>query len=209
MAITKTVFSDHTVPVMAYDDLREQVLDGDLLLCSGSAIFSKMIQKATNSIWSHVGFVMWLRSIDRLMVLESVEDMGVRSVPLSSYFGDYSGSGKGYPGRLLIARHAQLSGRTLNAGFGQFAVDRLGYPYNTDEIAQIAVHLASGGLMLEQEFADAKRFICSEYVNACYERLGVSIHKSHWHFVAPADFARDPQVKGIAILRSTGAPAGM
>ena len=209
MTITPDVFTDGTVPVMAYDKLREQVLDGDLLLCSGSATFSKLIQAATKSIWSHVGFVMWLRSIDRLMVLESVESVGVRGVPLSGYLGDYSGSGKGYPGRLLIARHARLSGKTLDAGFGQFAVDRMGYPYHTDEIAKIAVHLASGGLALEQEFAEAKRFICSEYVNACYERLGVSIHKSHWHFVAPADFANDPNVGGIAILRSAGAPPGM
>jgi hypothetical protein len=204
MAITSTVFSDGTVAVMAYDDLREQVQDGDLLLCSGSLTFSKLIQVATNSIWSHVGFVMWLRSIDRLMVLESVESIGVRGVPLSSYLKDYSGSGTGYPGRLLIARHAQVSGIALGVRFGQFAVDLLGHPYDKNEIARIAAHIASGGLALDSYFADAKQFICSEYVNACYERLGVSIQHGDHHFVAPADFANDSNVKGIAILKSLG-----
>lgn len=204
MAITQTVFSDGTVPVTAYDELRHKVQDGDLLLCSGSATFSKLIQAATNSIWSHVGFVMWLRAIDRLVVLESVESMGVRAVPLSSYIADYSGSGTGYPGRLLIARHAELSGKPLSSEFGQFAVDLLGHPYHTDEIVQIAAHIASGGLALEREFADAKQFICSEYVSACYDRIGLSVQRSHWHFIAPADFANDPNVRGIAIRKSTG-----
>jgi hypothetical protein len=90
---------------MRYDELREQVQDGNLLLCSGSATFSKLIQMATRSIWSDVGLVMRLQAIDPVLVLESVESMGVRAVPLSSYVRDYSGLETGYPVRFLIARH--------------------------------------------------------------------------------------------------------
>jgi hypothetical protein len=204
MPITQAAFSDGTVPEIPDDDLRKEVRDGDLLLCSGSATFSKLILRATNSIWSHVGLLMWLHALNRLLVLRAWKQY-VRAVPLSSYLTDYSGSGKGYPGRLLIARHAQVSGIALNPRFGQFAVDLLGRPYHTDEIAQIAVHIASGGLAEEREFADAKRFICSEYVSACFERFAVSVQRGHWHFVAPADFANDPNMNGIAILDSTGA----
>ena len=49
MAIPSTVFSDGSVPVVPYDKLREHIQDGDLLLCSGSATFSKLIKVATHS----------------------------------------------------------------------------------------------------------------------------------------------------------------
>ena len=72
-----------------YDKFRHQIASGDLLLCSGSGMFSRMIQASTKSVWSHVGFVMRLDSIDRIMVLESVEPLGVRTVPLIKYLTDY------------------------------------------------------------------------------------------------------------------------
>jgi hypothetical protein len=164
-------------------------------------VFSRLIQKATNSIFSHVGFVMWLRSIDRLMVLESVESIGVRTVPLSNYLGDYNGTGAGYPGHLLIARHAGLAQVQLTQGFAQFAVDRFGFPYGKDEIIRIAAHIASAGILAGGDLRDAKQYICSEYAAACYERLGIHIQQHNPGFIAPADFAADTSISGIAILR--------
>lgn len=204
MTIAETVFDDGTVPVSTYDDVRDQIQDGDLLLCSGTATFSKLIQIATNSIWSHVGFVMWLKSIKRLMVLESVESYGVRSVPLSNYVKDYCGTGVGYPGKLLIARHKQLADRQLTVEFMQFSVDLFGYPYDKDEIVRIAADIATGGILLEGKFADLRQFICSEYVATCYQKIGITIRRKGG-YVAPADFAKDIQVEPIAILTSTAA----
>ncbi|OMF01628.1 hypothetical protein BK124_02925 [Paenibacillus amylolyticus] len=64
-----------------YEDL---YLTGDILLCSGGNYpLSKLIQSISDSHYSHVAFVMWIH--DRLMVLGSVENAGVRTVPLSSY----------------------------------------------------------------------------------------------------------------------------
>ncbi len=56
-----------------YKKVRPKIHSGDILLCSGSSVFSQMIQKATGSIWSHVAFVIRLDTIGRIMVLESVE----------------------------------------------------------------------------------------------------------------------------------------
>lgn len=201
MPISETVFTDGSVPAMAYDPFRATARDGDIMLCSGSAVFSTLIQKATGSIFSHVGFVMWLRSIDRLMVLESVESIGVRTVPLSSYLINYNGSGAGYPGRVLIARHADIANVPLNAGFGQFAVDRFGFPYDTDEIIRIATHIASGGLLAGGNLQDAREYICSEYAAACFRSLGIAVQQRNQGFIAPSDFAADPQIAGVAILR--------
>jgi hypothetical protein len=68
-----------------YADLRNELRTGDLLLCAGTGWFSQMIQAATDSVWSHVAFVVRLEVIDRIMVLESLEPVGVRTVPLSKY----------------------------------------------------------------------------------------------------------------------------
>ena len=107
-----------TNSVSNYSGYRDQIQNGDLLLCSGSSRFSRMIQRATGSIWSHVGFVMRLDTIDRVMVLESVESQGVRTVPLRKYLEDYDNEGNSYPGGLVIARHAGLATATVKAASG-------------------------------------------------------------------------------------------
>ena len=102
------------------------------------------IQKATKSVWSHVGFVMRLDNLGRVMVLEGVEPLGVRTVPLSKHFTDYDSNDNLYSGGLVIARHRNFASKATDAKlkrFGQFAVDLFGYPYDKDEIAKIALRL--------------------------------------------------------------------
>lgn len=195
-------------PVVEYDTCRRDIRDGDLLFCSGSAPMSKMIQWATMSCWSHVALLMWVESIDRLVVLESVESIGVRSVPLRSYLTDYNGSGEGYPGRVVIARHgamAQNSTASARARLGQFAVDRLGYPYNSQQIALIAARIM-GGLFLKKPKdtllpEDSRAFICSEYVWHAYKELGLAIQPNERGYVAPSDLAADPNMAAQWVLR--------
>lgn len=205
MSIPSTVFDDNSTPVVPYDGLRPMLKDGDLLLCSGTAVFSTLIQKATDSLWSHVGFLMWLPTIPpRLMVLESVESIGVRSVPLSSYITNYSGSGAGYPGRLLVARHSDFGNDALTPEFVNFAVDRFGWAYAKEDIIEIAAAIASHGLIgnLQPNYGKKTTFICSEYVDACYRAVGIQVPWNRFGFIAPADFGDEPKVKPIAILDS-------
>ena len=130
-----------------------------------------MIRAGTKSVWSHVAFVMRLDAIDRIMVLESVEPLGVRTVPLSKYLTDYDSKGNPYPGRLAIARHdafhAKASSKRL-LKFGQFAVDLFGYPYDQDEVAKIAARIVASYLPFSAADKKAlkrdREYICSEYV---------------------------------------------
>ena len=103
-----------------YKAFRANIQSGDILLCSGSAWFSKMIQKGTKSVWSHVGFVIRLENIDRVMVLESVEPLGIRTVPLSKYLTDYDSKGNPYPGGLVIARHRDFAQKATAAKLRKF-----------------------------------------------------------------------------------------
>ncbi len=187
-----------------YDLVRPSIRSGDLLLCSGSGVFSKLIQKATKSVWSHVAFVLKLEAIDRVMVLESVEPIGVRTVPLSHYVRDYKGNGEGYPGRLLLARHrdlALLPQRKLHT-MSQFAVDLFGYPYDKDEIVRIAARIGKSLFgFTDNEVKRDREYICSEYVWECYKKLGIRIEYDKRGFIAPKDFARNRDVKPVAVLK--------
>lgn len=195
-------------PADDYDAIRPHLRTGDLLFCSGSVWMSEMIQTATGSAWSHVGFVWHLKPIDRVMVLESVESQGVRTVPLSKYLRDYDNRGHPYPGGVVVARHTKFPGEqaeTVLRKFGQHSVDRFGYPYDRDEIAKITARIAGSFLPFtktkKRELKRDKEFICSEYVWECYRAIGIEIAHDDLGFIAPVHFARDPNVKLIAVLR--------
>ncbi len=181
-----------------YDEVRARIQNGDLLLCSGNYMFSKLIQKATDSCWSHVAFVLKVDAIDRVMVLESIEGKGVRTVALSEYVRNFEGTGCGYQGRLAIARHEDFAAKASPERLkemSQFAVDRFAYPYDDEEIARITARIVGSALGFKKgEIERDQEYICSEYVFECYQRLGIDIPYDKRGFVAPADFARDKKV---------------
>lgn len=187
------------LPLVTYDAVRAQLRSGDLLLASGRYMFSRIIQQATGSCWSHVAFILRVDAIDRVMVLESIESRGVRTVPLSEYVDNFEGSGKGYNGRVAIARHADFDGPLVTkAGMramSQFAVDRLSYPYDEEEVGRITARIVAGALGLPHgEIVRNEEYICSEYVGVNYQLLGIEIAYDKRGFLAPADFVRDPKI---------------
>jgi len=191
------------LPMHDYPKWRHEIRSGDILLCSGNFFFSSLIQKATQSVWSHVAFILRLDMIDRIMVLESVESIGVRSVPLSSYLRDYNASGKPYPGRLMIARHQDMQPKNI-VNLSRTAVDLLGYPYAKEQIIRIATRISMSPLGLNHPLANKSSqhdFICSEYAHLCFHSVGVQVEHNPLGFIAPADFARCPKVKPICYLQ--------
>lgn len=191
-----------SLSTLNYLQARPKIRSGDILLCSGSSLFSTLIQKATGSVWSHIAFIIYLEVIDRLMVLESVESIGVRTVPLSSYVKNYNASGKGYPGKLLIARHQQFEPARVK-DLSEKAVDFFGYPYDTEEIVKIAARIGmkAFGFTKDSPFMQSTHsFICSEYAYECYRSVGITIDYDPEGFVSPADFAKTPLVEGLFFL---------
>jgi hypothetical protein len=185
--------------IRAYNDARQDIRNGDVLMASGSYMFSKLIQKATHSCWSHVAFVMRLDEIDRVMVLESIEGKGVRTVPLSEYVKNFEGTGQGYQGRLAIARHQNFATQatpTKLRAMAQFAVDRFARPYDEEEIARITARIVGSFIGFKKgEIKRNEEYICSEYVFECYKQLGLNIAYDKRGFVAPADFANDANMR--------------
>jgi hypothetical protein len=188
---------DAPVPLLPYAAVRPLIQSGDLLLCSGSSPMSKMIQYSTGSHYSHVAFLLRLDTLDRLVVLESVESIGIRACTLGSYVADYNGSGQPYPGSLWIARHAQVNlqeARTFQV-FSCTALDLLGYPYGTQDILDITARIVGAKLgMPPRAVRTDKAYICSEFAYLVYQSIGVSVPYNHENFIAPADFATCAEV---------------
>lgn len=176
------------LPVLPYADLRTKLKSGDILFASGDYLVSRAIQKVTGSPWSHVGIVFRLDAIDRILLLESVEDMGVRFAPLSKYLDDYE-DGKPYRGRVALARCRDVDVDTV-AGISIFGIDQLTRPYDKDEIARILARIALGLGKQEKD----REYICSELVFECFSHAGKEFAYNAKVFISPEDVWVDEQL---------------
>lgn len=169
-----------------YKDVRTQINSGDILLCSGNSYMSKKIRQVTESKWSHVGFLVWINSPEKhLMVMESVESLGVRMMPFSNYLDNYNGDGKKYDGEIAIARHEDFKEEYTNR-LSSFAYKLVGNHYNLGQLGRIAGRIAikkpRDPLKYDNEF------ICSEYVQHCFRSVGIEIPANEGGFISPADY---------------------
>jgi hypothetical protein len=176
------------LPVFPYAELRAKLKSGDMLFASGDYLISKAIQKMTGSPWSHVGIVLRLDFIDRVLLLESVEDMGVRFAPLSKYLNNYEG-GKPYKGRAVLARCKDVTSKTI-AGLSTFGIDELTQPYDKDEIAKIMARITLGIGKKERD----REYICSELVYECFAHAGKEFAFNPKGFISPEDIWVDEKL---------------
>ncbi|MBI5522498.1 MAG: hypothetical protein HY910_07715 [Desulfarculus sp.] len=179
-------------PVVSYQEIRSTLQSGDLFLTSGDVFLSNLIQKFSKSPWSHSGIVFRLESLDRMLLLEAVEDGGVRLAPLSKYLSDYEHS-QPYPGLCVLARRKGLSPEQVNS-LAKFGLDALTRPYDNAEIARIVGRIALG----EGRHEDDTAYICSELVQACYQAAGWPFKEDARGFIAPKDIWNDPAVSLLA-----------
>jgi Orthopoxvirus protein of unknown function (DUF830). len=186
-------------PRLSYDQIRPLLRSGDVLLCSGTAFFSRLIQRKTGSRYSHVGLFWKNDEAERVMVYESVESKGVINNPFSRYLSNYKGEGQPYPGRMFIARHDGFACLTPadRMAFLQFAIDVQGHEYDSHEITRIAVAIASPELAWDPAFPEVtvgKRYICSVYAGDALQTVRLGVPHDPRGFLAPADFAKAPDV---------------
>lgn len=168
------------------------IRDGDVPLCSANDFGSRMIRWATRSQWSHCAIAFRMREIDRVLVLECVQRMGVRAVSLSDFVARTSSGVRPYPGRIVQARHQDLlsgAGQSRMADMAKFAFTRPGDKFAKWETVKIGLRIALGRLnaaMPSLLVADDE-YTCSEYIAKCYESIGLPIAWNGQGFITPAD----------------------
>jgi hypothetical protein len=177
-----------------YAKLRPDLRSGDLLFAAGNYPLSRVIQKFTDSVWSHVGVVLRAETIRRVLLLESVEDVGVRLIPLSKYLDDYENDGKGYDGALVLARPENVTAELVTR-IGEFGADQLGRPYDKDALIDIVMRIVfNQGRPGHPE----RRYICSELVQACFAAGGYPFPANAKGFISAEGIWRDPRVGLLA-----------
>jgi uncharacterized protein YycO len=175
--------------IVRYDAIRSTLKTGDLLFCSGNYLFSRIIQRFTKSVWSHVGMVYYDSSLDRMLILESEKLYGVRVAPLSKYIKDYHGKNRPYKGVIAIVRlEPELNLEEMKKGI-RFGMDELTKPYDDWEILRIAVRI----LFKIGKRVNDRKYICSELIQVCYKQMGIVFNYSN-KIISPDDIWRDPRL---------------
>lgn len=202
MTVPASALTD--LPPQDYPAIRAIVKTGDLALCSGTQPFSRVIQWATSSPWSHIAMIVRLEDLDRVMVVEAVAKIGVRVVPLHRFLsGGDAQHRKPFAGTVVIARHAAFATGAADGGLRKlddFAFDRLGSPFSSVEIAKIGARIALGafGIRVPRMATPDDEYFCSEYLAECYKRIGIEIPWDGRGFIAPDNFAADPRIAAVA-----------
>lgn len=166
---------------LPYAKARKRIKSGDTLFCQGSSFVSKLIRWTTGEI-SHVGKVFDWGS--RKMVLESVEKVGTRIIPLSWYVKNYNGG-------LFIGRSPELDVEDA-LDWCQRHVPR---KYDYKEIGRIA--LRRFRISSRDAFVSNEDFICSEFVQEADAEGGVSHAYSGRGYITPTDIWNSETVKQL------------
>jgi hypothetical protein len=175
--------------VVRYDLIRSSLKTGDIVFCSGDYTFSKAIQYFTKSVWSHVGIIYYDAALDRMLMLESEKLYGVRFAPLSKYLKDYHGKNRPYKGKIAVARlEPEIDLEDISNGL-RFGIDELTKPYDDLEILRIAMRIL---FKIGKRVKDRK-YICSELVQACYQKAGVRFSFRN-RIISPDDIWNDDRL---------------
>ena len=115
----------------SYSAARPSLRTGDILLFHSVALGSLSIELGTHSLWSHAALVWRLSDIDRVILLESMDTVGVRTMPMSTRVNGCAASPTPYNGGLLVLRHPGVPEKIDDVRvrmMTQFALDRVGFP---------------------------------------------------------------------------------
>lgn len=177
-------------PPRKYKLIRNELKTGDLIFCSGNYLFSKVIQKFTKSVWSHVGVIYRDEPLGRILVLESEKVYGVRLAPLSKYLKDYHGKNKPYKGCIVVARIIPELPQQQIFNAISFGMDELTKPYDNWEIFRIAIRI----LFKISRHEKNRNYICSELVQECFKQAGVRFEDNNTK-ISPDDIWNDSHVE--------------
>jgi len=180
---------------MKYEDIRDTLDTGDIVLFSGKGRISGLIKWVTKSEWSHIGMVLRLVEWNMLLLWESttlskIKDIqsgearqGVQLVPLSERL-------KGYDGRVGIRRlnYFDKYQAVDTMALMEFRREVKGRPYERSKL-ELLKSAYDGPFGKNEE--DLSSLFCSELVAEAYQRLGLLTEGTPSNEFTPADFGGD------------------
>jgi len=182
-------------PSRLYEEIRNQIKNGDILMYRGKSLESRIIMWATRSKFSHAGIAVWWN--ERLMVMEAIGN-GVVVRPLSLSVQKYYGDVELYK----VVEEIDDAGRQRMITFAQ---QELGKEYATWKAILLGLRIL---FQRNKERRDSLRrerqLFCSYYVAQIYNSVGRDLKQGvSDRFMTPGDIAESTCLKRIAILRKS------
>ena len=173
-----------------YNEIRDELKTGDMVLFSGGGFVSRMIQMYTRSKWSHVGVVVRDDWYDQLLLWESTTLSKIKTIhgnvrqgvairPLSEVVENYDG----VVGVRQLKRELTDSEQIT---VGDLRKEFKGRDYETDklELFRSAYDFIGG-----QNEEDLSSLFCSELVAEMYQRLYFISEELPSNEYTPADLS--------------------
>jgi hypothetical protein len=171
-----------------YDKIRPYLKTGQLVFCSGSYLFSGIIQGLTKSVWSHVGIIYVDEKLGRVMLLEAEPYIGIRLIPLSNYMKSYK-NGRPYKGQIVVANFNKELSESEKNDIISFGLDELSRPYDNWEIIRIMTRI----LFRIGKRQKNRSYICSELVRDAFVKGGYSFRMKD-SYISPHEIWVDENI---------------
>jgi predicted NAD/FAD-binding protein len=158
-----------------YDDVRDNLDTGDIVLFSGKGLISMGLKIGALCTWSHVAMVVRVREPDVALLYQATpvckaKDFMDGVLKNGVQINVMSEAVKGYNGKVAV-RHLSVA-RTpdMLTGLSQFRQEVKDRPYE-DHIIQMVKAVWDGPLGHVEE--DLSSLFCSELVGEAYQRMGL------------------------------------
>ncbi len=170
----------------SYQDLREQMKTGDLLLFRGNRLLSGAIERLSDSPYSHVAIL--ARWNDRVVAFQA-DLRGVEVLPASTMVCKYSGKVDWW----ALKPELRAASFEEDALFDT-ALTLLGTKYGYWRLLELGVRILLGRTLNPQDaHATPDSLFCSEFVSRCYRNASGNLldvnKRANDASTSPADFA--------------------
>jgi hypothetical protein len=175
----------------AFDELRDQLDNGDLVLFAGTSRFSHAIKRLTRCHWSHVALVarvaggpplLWEATLDT-----DLPDLVTGEIAPGVNLYDLEGWIRHYAGETAIRRLSVERTDAMRQALHAFYLEARGRPYERNRLELLRA-VFDGPLSRENE-TNLDRFFCSELVAEAYQRMGLLEKRPASNEYVPGDFS--------------------
>jgi hypothetical protein len=170
-----------------YQDLREQIRTGDLLLFRGHHLLSDAIERLSDSPYSHVAILTWWNG--RVVAFQA-DLQGVQVLPASTMVCKYQGKVDWWS-----LKHELRDGGVFNEDqLFNAALTLLGVKYGFWPLIELGLRILAGRTLNPRDaHATPDSLFCSEFVSRCYRTASNNAldvnPKANDASTSPSDFA--------------------
>lgn len=181
---------------ISYSAMRPYLRTGDIVLCSGNTLFSRIVRRVTRSEWSHCGLIVEHPDTGELCIWESttpteVADLelgmpvdGVQLVPMHERL-------RTYPGHVAVRRLDADRTREMLDALHEFRMESAGRPFDRDVFELLRAAFDSQAFGLEDNIEDLAKYFCSELLAEAYQRMGLLPPDPPSNEYTPKDFSTE------------------